>query len=531
MGQSRIWLILDGDTLARWQQRALDMLPAGSVTGILRCRNTRSGARKARHLPYYALNLVSIRNPLTRHAALSLADPQPTVVEDFDSIYQGAWQKLPPAILERIAADPPDCIVKFGMNLLRIPEDLPCPILSYHHGDPGEFRGRPAGFYEMLHGRRTMGQIVQRLSNQLDAGEIVAFAETRVMPHSYRATLVEAFRHSPYLLGTAIANAVAGRTLDRPRNGPNYRLPGPRAVARLTAAMGMRMTRRLVYGLLVEKKWEVSTVEVADGAKVVTGTAPLPARTSWTTLPRGPAHSFQADPFFVPGGIAVEALSRRTGKGEIAIVDDRGCAVASQEPGHHSYPGGIEEAGEYFMVPEIAGWSRPRAYSLIDGKMIERVLLDIEGEPRVLDPTLHRSGERLYLFGNIAERGSNLLYLWHAASLFGRFEAHPLNPIRISPRGARMAGAILEIGGEVIRLGQSFVGAYGDGIFAFRIDALSATDYRETPVGEIRLDGVRGPHTLAIQKTADGADRLLFDWYVDRLSPLAGLRRIRSRVG
>ena len=33
------------------------------------------------------------------------------------------------------------------MNLLRIDENLKLPpILSFHHGDPSKYRGRPAGF-------------------------------------------------------------------------------------------------------------------------------------------------------------------------------------------------------------------------------------------------------------------------------------------------------------------------------------------------------------------------------------------------
>ena len=37
------------------------------------------------------------------------------------------------------------------MNLFKINKKLiNLPILSFHHGDPSKYRGRPAGFYEIL---------------------------------------------------------------------------------------------------------------------------------------------------------------------------------------------------------------------------------------------------------------------------------------------------------------------------------------------------------------------------------------------
>ncbi len=90
------------------------------------------------------------------------------------------------------------------MGLLRVPSGLACPILSYHHGDPREYRGRPAGFYELMNGKTAVGQVVQVLSETLDAGEVVAFAETKAHAHSWQRTMAEAYRASPLLLAAAV---------------------------------------------------------------------------------------------------------------------------------------------------------------------------------------------------------------------------------------------------------------------------------------------------------------------------------------
>jgi hypothetical protein len=159
-----------------------------------------------------------------------------------------------------------------------------------------------------------------------------------------------------------------------------------------------------------------------------------------------------------------------------------------------------------------------------DGKLRPLPPLDIEGGARITDPTLLSHDGRLYLFGNRNDLGSNALFLWSAERLDAPFRLHPLSPIRVTPRGSRMAGGLVRSGDRLIRFGQDFTTGYGVGIFAFAVEALSATDYRERMIGELRFADRRGPHTLNFR---DG--QVAFDWYRDRFDPLAGVRRLRAR--
>jgi hypothetical protein len=526
-----LFVIVDGDHVAEWQRRALATLPAEDRLTLLSCTNTSMPRQLARRPLYYALNLLSVRNPLTR--PVPIGDLAATVVarEGFAAGKDGAWQTLPEAIVARIRDARPFAVIKLGMTLMRVPADLGVPILSWHHGDPDEYRGRPAGFYELLHRRATMGQIVQVIGNRLDAGAVVAYAETRVIPHSWRATLVESFRHSPLLLEEALRNLTAGRTIAKHSRGRNYRLPGNRQVAAVSAGTAARAAGRIAYGALVEKKWQVSTIPVAgvaEAAALAGGSAPFPPAAGWHSVPLPAGYTFLADPFFHADGkdLLVEALGATSGKGEILLVAGGTATRVSREPGHFSYPAPVRDNGVDYVVPEIANWSEPRVYRLESDGLREAGRLDIPGNPRLSDPTFHWHEGRLWLFGNVHAVGSNALYLWHADSLFSRFEPHPMNPIRVSPRGARMAGAILPTAPHPIRLGQDFTDGYGNGLFAFAIEELTPRTYRETEIGALRLEGRKGPHTLNL--SADGT-LLVFDWYQDRFSPFAGLRRFRSR--
>ncbi|MBA3511519.1 hypothetical protein [Sphingomonas sp.] len=523
----KIALIVDNMRIAKWQADALALLEPEPELLVYNCRNTRPEKRRVRFFAYYALNLFTIRNALTRATAL----PKSLKVErtvDFDSVYSGAWQELPSTILQCLRADAPDVILKFGMGLLKVPppDVLATPILSYHHGDPAQFRGRPAGFYELLGGEQIMGQVVQRLSNRLDAGAILAFAESKVFSHSYKATLLDAFGRSPLLLKTAIENALSGTALDRSSDGKVYRLPRTWDVLRLIWKTTRSLMGRLAYGAFMEKAWRVSIAEF-EPQELLAPDRAFPAQSSWHTYPTPRGYRFLADPFFAPSGseMLLEALRSRTGKGEILKLGSDGIHKLSTARGHHSYPAWIEEDGRTYLIPEVALWAPPAIYEYRGDQLTEIARMDVPGDPRILDPTLFRHGSRIFLFGNLLDEGPGALRLWHAPDLFGRFEEHRRSPIRISPSGSRMAGFIVPSAAGPLRLGQLWHEEYGNGIAIFRIQELTVRDYREEAVGRLQLDRVKGPHTLNFS-----GQRAAFDWYEDQFSPLAGVRRLLATV-
>ena len=520
-------MIVDGRHLARWQAESVRAIASDHDFIVYNCTNTVAAPRRARHALYYLLNLFTIRNAWTRSVPLP-SDLDIADVVDFEAIPDGNWQALPDALLKRIVADAPLAIVKFGMGLLRVPpkEVLAVPILSYHHGDPRAFRGRPAGYYELDSGTGRMGQIVQILSNDLDGGAIVAFAETKVHPHSYRKTLIEAFGTSPLLLRRAIANASSGQTIP-PGKGKVFRLPSNLHVAQFCAARTARSVRRLLYGGFMEKRWQVAEAE-ADFAQLEELASAFPPAGQWQIQAMPPGYRFIADPFYHPGGrgILVEALRWATGRGEILALGGPEPLRLSLGDGHCSYPATISSGDEHFLIPETASWSPPRLYRLRrdDAEFVREI--EIESRPRLLDPTFFQHGEHVYLFANRADEGSDILRLWRSSAVTARFTEHPLSPLRISPAGSRMAGGIARDGKSLWRFGQDLTHGYGDGVVLFAIDALSPTEYRESERARLKFDHVRGPHTLNLRD-----DRVLFDFYRDEVSPLAGVRRLLARAG
>lgn len=522
----RIGVIVDRHELARWQAEALRTLTSDTDLLIYSCNNSIPSKPRPAHALYYLLNLFTVRNRLTRRSPWP-ADLPAISVREFDVSHDGNWQELPRALIDQLRDDRIDVIVKFGMGLLRVPpaEQLSVPILSYHHGDPARFRGRPAGFYEMLAGEPVMGQVVQRLSNRLDSGHVLAFAETKIAAHSYRATLIEAYRHSPLLLRRAIANCLADRMWKPEYWGNNYRLPSNGLVLNFVLRKCRLAARRLSYGLFKEKRWNVATVTVDKQASLDSIVEPISRPDQWQVARIPEGYRFLADPFFHPdGGLLVEGFNARSCRGEILHLEAGKARAVSGEGGHYSYPAVCFDGGRWQVVPEISEWSSAKIFPLHGNSVGGPADLLVPGRPALLDPTPFWHDGAVYLFANLADEGPSVLRLWTALRLDGEFAEHPSSPIRLSPHGSRMAGGIVRLGGDLVRAGQDLRREYGDGLSFFRIAHIDPLRYEEELIRDYRFDHCRGPHTINLKE-----GRAAFDFYDERFSFFAGIRRLRER--
>ena len=515
-------LLLDDISIAGWQRRALEHASREvEITLVISCRNTRTRKRVFRHALYYLTALATLRGGLAKRERFEVGR---IPVIEFDAEAEGGWQRLPGHIEEAVVASGAGVVVKFGMSLLRVPDanrGFP-PILSFHHGDPREFRGRPAGFFEVLQGAATSGVIVQSITNRLDGGAVLAECRVRVTPWSYRRTLQALYERSESLLSGAVRSVVSGARIEVRSLGPVFTLPGNMTVLRFWLLLAVRQARRLAYGAFVEKRWSIGL----HPSFVLDGEATLDVGSiQRAAVPSG--YSFLADPF--PGSdqsvVRAEGLSRRTRLGEIVELDVRDLEFrrAVLRGGHFSYPFSVVVDERELLVPEVAG-HLPASWfeETVDG-WVSRPFEGLE-DRRIVDPTILFHLDRWYLFCGLVGSEGDELHLFHAPRIEGPFHTHPRNPIVVDPTRARMGGSLVSEGGRLLRLGQDCSRAYGDGLTICSIESLSPTEYRETVVGSVRCRGAKGPHTL----NRIGDDFVL-DFYLERPASFAWLGRLRAK--
>jgi hypothetical protein len=226
-----------------------------------------------------------------------------------------------------------------------------------------------------------------------------------------------------------------------------------------------------------------------------------------------PKDRYWADPFALEKSgryfVFFEELPFAAGKAHIAMSEVRrdgswSAPVRVLERDYHlSYPFLLEHDGELYMVPETAQNGTVELYRCVEFPLrwkLEKVLLH---GVRLVDATLHRAGERWWMFANAAAGRSRVfddeLHLYHAERLLGEWQPHPRNPVKSDARCARPAGRLYWRNGALYRPAQICVPRYGAGLSINRVLRLSPQAYAERQVERVlpeRARGILGLHTV-----------------------------------
>lgn len=521
----KVGVILDCLQIKKWQLEALDnILDIAAIDIILNCTNTTNPRNYFKNFIYYVINIMWMKVPYTKNIKF---DPGIIPVRNFSSNYEGSWQLIPAEVTQEVGSKNLDFIIRFGMNLILNPDDLNAKygVVSYHHGDPDYYRGRPPGYYETINNSDCIGIIVQKLSNKIDGGLIYEKKYSKIYKHSYRRTSNNLYKNSITLLKKAINNCLLGQTIVNTANGKLYSLPNNYNAFLFIQSQFLRGFKRILKGLFLEKKWNIAITKNAinfEGCETEI-ILNLDDAQSPKLLDK---YSFYADPFFSLNseGVYFEGLSKFSGCGEILYAPTSNLNKASLilKGGHLSYPQVIQMDDRECLLPEMCFVSSPRLYS-IDGKVCKSDLdlkFEFEADLRCVDLTNFYWEGSYYIFTSILGSEDDTLHLYHSENLLGPYVGHMASPIVIDPRSARMAGNIFSVENRIFRMGQNCSHEYGSSIKIFEIKTLNLLNYKESEIKEIFVSNGFGPHTINFK---DG--EVLYDYYFNKLDFFAGARR------
>lgn len=412
--------------------------------------------------------------------------------------------------LEKIRGERFDLLIRCGSGILRggILESARLGILSFHHGDNRVNRGGPAGFWEVYYGWSATGFVVQRLTEELDGGDVLLRGSVPTQD-THEANCALLYDKSYFQLRGLLLRIAASGTLPpaEPHLPYSSRLyTAPRAGQ--IAAYLLRRARRSIVGrareaLQLRERWGVCFTK-----------SDWPEAALW----RGrrletPPGRFLADPFVATRDrrtcAFVEDYSYSAAKGRISVFElgDSGArplGVALEEAFYLSFPFLFEHEGALFMCPESAAARQIRIYRCVSFPLewrLERIVMDAVS---AVDSMLLPHGGLWWLLTNLTEAPcgdhSSELHLFSAPDpLADRWSPHPRNPVRNDPLYGRNAG-VLRHGGELVRVCQSqgFC-SYGAGANLMRITRLDPEAFVEEPICQLTpgfLQDAHGTHHL-----------------------------------
>lgn len=427
---------------------------------------------------------------------------------------------FPEEQLEAIAAYQLDVALRFGFRILRAGalRIARHGVWSFHHGDNTVNRGGPAGYWEVIEGQEVTGAVLQRLTEDLDGGEIIRRSFSSTNQISATANCCNFYWQAAELMVAALREL--SREHDKPAAANEspplwsaysnrlYKRPDTREMIWHGLKLGTRLLRSKLRETLFREQWAMAyrltdlrgpAGEVPDGVfyrfKEV-----LPPRDRFWADPF-PVHAdgrhwlfFEEFPYDQPHAHICVAEVTSEGMGEPRPVLKR--------PYHLSYPALFQWGGHWYMTPETESRSAVELYRASHFPFEWEYQGELLSGLAAVDPTITRIGDRWWMFLGVmvpGAREATALHIYSADSPLGPWKAHARNPVKVDVRGARPGGQVFFSEGRYYRVGQDGAPSYGSGLRVFVIDHIDDDDYRETEIEKISpawRKGLVGAHTL-----------------------------------
>ena len=403
-----------------------------------------------------------------------------------------------------------DLLIRCGNGILRgdILEASRLGIISFHHADNRINRGGPAGFWEVYYRQDTTGFTIQRLTEELDGGDVLMRGHFPTY-HYYLLNQAALFEKSNYYLKLLVEQIALSRKLPNPiPNTPysNKLFRSPRIgevsiyVCRLCSLVLKRKFRRAVG---IEYRWGIAYT-----------------RSSWknavlwrSTKVKSPPLHFLADPFVISKNgkdfCFVEDFDYLKQRANIAVYEltnggSTRIGTALEEQFHLSFPYIFEYQGELYMCPETAENRDIRIYRCIEFPLRWELKKIVMEKISAADTMFFEKNGKWWMFTNIdpIESGDHCseLFIFSSNSPLGHsWTPHPLNPIFVDASRARNAGLVKD-GDTYFRISQrQGFDMYGKRSLINKISELTDSNYVEVPISEVTPNfgkGVVGTHHL-----------------------------------
>lgn len=432
-----------------------------------------------------------------------------------------------------------DFMLWFGVGAIsgEILEAARYGVWSFHHDDEQRYRGAPPSFWEIYHSDPVTGTILQRLTDQDDAGIVLHRGFFRTIDESYVRNHDQAQFGSADWAARVCADIRNGNTayLDGPpgaSEAPLYRAPDGAEMGRFLVKLLRNYTRRQWWQLWRADHWNVGIVDAPIDA-FLDGRAIPPVR--WLAEP--PRGWFMADPFGIADGerlsIFVEEFDYVSHQGRIVVVDPTSKQplrpAMELETHHASYPFLFQHDGSIYCVPSLCPAPGVDLFRATDfpaqWERVARLVADFTAQDATVFP---HEGRWWLLCTDYDDAPNARLHGWFAPDPAGSWEPHPLNPLKTDVRSSRSGGTPFVHEGCLYRPAQDDSRSYGGAVVLNRVLRLTPTEFEEETVA--RVDPLPGPYSRGLHTLSAAGDRTLVDGKRLRFAWPATRRQLRAKL-
>ena len=370
-------------------------------------------------------------------------------------------------------------------------------ILSFHHGDNNNYRGGPAGFWEIFDKVKESGFIIQKLDKNLDGGYKLFEGNFKSgITYAHNENIL--FKNSIFYFQKLLILIFKNRKL--PINIPNkiykkkiFKNPNIFEIFIYIIRIYPTLFKRLFLKILGNKKiWSV----IYNDQNIL-----KTSNYNKFTKISNYKNTFLADPFLFKKNnnkfLFGEEYNFKKSKGSIVVYEINGSTynrigICLDENFHLSYPYIFKFENNIYMLPETAQINEIRLYKCIDFPMKWKFFKTLKKDIFAVDNMIFYKNNYWWLFTNIAnshrDRFSNLDIFYCENPLTDKWKQHDKNPIFVNIYKSRNAGIIINKN-DIFRINQSpSFYEYGYEINLNKIVKLTPENYEEVCISNIKPD-------------------------------------------
>jgi hypothetical protein len=386
-----------------------------------------------------------------------------------------------------------DLIIRCGTGILseEILNASKLGVLSIHNGDNRINRGVPAGFWEVLNKEPSTGFVIQKLTKELDGGEILSRGNFMTQTTWFKNRLVNQKKINFFMIkllkeiGYTRKLPEAERTSFHDRQLYKFDYNSCiliKYIVRVWVVLVLKKVRNKFQN--DAKKWQIAYSFTNS-----------PSKSLWKyNKIKNPPGSFLADPFAVNfetrDVIFVEEYSTIEKKGKISAfeINNSGYKYLGpvlDEDYHISFPFTFVHNKKVYMVPETSSIGEIRIYECIEFPLQWKYKMTLMKEVDASDSMIVRKKGYWFLLTNICSvnNGDHLseLHVFYSKNIFST-NWKPIrngNPVIFDSNKARNGG-MYKHKGRLFRVSQFHkFGHYGYSIKINEIKSLSINGYEE----------------------------------------------------
>ena len=390
-----------------------------------------------------------------------------------------------------------DVLIRQEFNIIKgqILNEPKFGIWSFHHADNSKNRGGPSCFWEVYNKEKYVGVTLQKLTPELDGGEIIEKAYYNV-EWSWIKTRNIVQESSVNILFKSLNKLKNGKFNTKKSSlyfYPLYKSP----VFFIFLKYIVNFYIRLFNKIIIRISSSIFSIRYSHWAIVISKGQFIHSVLHRLRPIKSPLNQFWADPFLIKNNnehyVFFENYEYNKKKGKIScgkIVEDKLVNIVDvlEKPYHLSYPNVFYYGDNIFMIPETHENKRLEVYKCISfPEKWELYSTAFNGE-RIADCNFFVDKDNnKWLLLNKHEPSSVLhsdLYIYQVDSLkLNKVIPHNENPVLIDTRKARNAGPLFKHNDRVYRPSQiNIEGIYGRGININEIEKLTLDEYKEKVV-------------------------------------------------